>query len=185
MPQNAVKSWIIAHTFCSPPETFLIDCSAALHHIGLFLGLPWRSYQFVVSTPFGVHPSVHRPSPPGEYACPIFPSRTEIGRSSGVDIQISLPPCLRGGRGRFPGSYTKNRQSCVGVLFHRLQAQCNPPKVYCGHRVTPQITEYLTIIWRHKSTAPGQTMSKPPVKALRKRPGCLGQPASYHFIEGR
>ena len=26
-------------------------------------------------------------------------------------------------------------------------------------------------------------MSKPPVKAVRKRPGCSGQPASYHFIE--
>jgi hypothetical protein len=25
----------------------------------------------------------------------------------------------------------------VGVLFHPLQAQCNPAKVCCGHRVTP------------------------------------------------
>src|SRR5206468_7359292 len=38
-----------------------------------------RSYQFAVSTPFGVHPSVHpRSPPPGEYACvPSFPSRQE------------------------------------------------------------------------------------------------------------
>ena len=71
----------------------------------------------------------------------------------------------------------------MGALFHRLQAQCNPPKVYCGHRVTLRITEYLTIISRHRSTAPRQTMSKPSVKPVRKRPGCSGQPASYHFIE--
>ena len=77
----------------------------------------------------------------------------------------------------------KNRRSSVGVLFHRLQAQCNSPRVYCGHRVTLRIIEYLTIISRHRSTVPGQTMSKPSVRALRKRPGCSGQPASYHFIE--
>src|SRR5262249_11446777 len=47
-------------------------------HGGSF-GLSFRSYQFAVSTPFGVHPSVHpRSLPPGEYACvPSFPSRQE------------------------------------------------------------------------------------------------------------
>ena len=30
--------------------------------------------------------------------------------------QISVPPCLRGQRSKFPASYTKSRQSCVGVL---------------------------------------------------------------------
>src|SRR5438132_1476078 len=34
--------------------------------------------------------------------------------------QISVPPCLRGQRSKFPASYTKSRQSCVGVLFHPL-----------------------------------------------------------------
>src|SRR6516165_9377070 len=51
--------------------------------------------------------------------------------------QISVPPCLRGQRSKFPASYTKSRQSCVGVLFHPLQAQRNPAKVCCGHRGTP------------------------------------------------
>src|SRR5258708_6852572 len=51
--------------------------------------------------------------------------------------QISVPPCLRGQRSKFPASYTKSRQSCVRVLFHALQAQCNLAKICCGHRVTP------------------------------------------------
>src|ERR1700682_6520982 len=51
--------------------------------------------------------------------------------------QISLPPFLRRQRSKFPASYTKSRQSCVGVLFHPLQAQRNPAKVCCGHRLTP------------------------------------------------
>src|SRR6202035_6082603 len=83
--------------------------------------------------------------------------------------QISIPPCLRSQRSKFSASYTKSWQSCVGVLFHPLQAQCNPAKVCCGHRVTPWITKYLTIIGRHMSTAPGRIMGKPSVKALRKR----------------
>src|SRR5258705_12163791 len=32
--------------------------------------------------------------------------------------QISVPPCLGGQRSKFPASYTKSWQSCVGVLFH-------------------------------------------------------------------
>src|ERR1700676_5418019 len=49
---------------CAPPH-------------GFFFGLSLRSYQFAVSMPFGVYPSVHARSPrPGEYACvPFFPSR--------------------------------------------------------------------------------------------------------------
>src|SRR6266550_7750460 len=49
-----------------------------------FFGLSLRSYQFAVSTPFGVHPSVHPGSlPPGEYACvPSFPSRQESAGKS-------------------------------------------------------------------------------------------------------
>src|SRR2546425_879588 len=56
---------------CAPPHGFVF-C--------LFL----RSYQFAVSTPFGVHPSVHpRSPPPGEYACaPSFPSRQESAGKS-------------------------------------------------------------------------------------------------------
>src|SRR5207253_1483079 len=121
---------------CAPPH-------------GGFFGLSLRSYQFAVSTPFGVHPSVHpRSPPPGEYACvPSFPSRREsAGKSRATPPQTppAAPaqasdfrtPCLRGQRSKFPASYTKSRQSCVGVLFHPLQAQCNPAKVCCGHRVT-------------------------------------------------
>src|SRR6267143_6949701 len=49
---------------CAPPH-------------GFCFGLSLRSYQFAVSTSFGVHPSVHpRSPPPGEDACvPSFPSR--------------------------------------------------------------------------------------------------------------
>ena len=51
--------------------------------------------------------------------------------------QISVAPCLRGQRSKFPASHTKSRQSCVRVLFYALQGQCNPPKICCGHRATP------------------------------------------------
>src|SRR3989442_2005636 len=56
---------------CAPPH-------------GFFFGLSLRSYQFAVSTPFGVHPSVHPHSPPpGEYAfVPSFPSRQESAGKS-------------------------------------------------------------------------------------------------------
>ena len=81
--------------------------------------------------------------------CPIFPQPPGIGRKISGRLlhkrrlllqrkhQISVPPCLRGQRSKFPASYTKSRQSCVGVLFHPLQAQCNPAKICCGHRATP------------------------------------------------
>src|SRR5437773_1574643 len=58
-----------------------------------FFGLPLHSYQFAVSTPFGVHPSVHPRSPlPGEYACvPSFPSRQESAGKSRVPPPQTLP----------------------------------------------------------------------------------------------
>src|ERR1700730_2945722 len=51
--------------------------------------------------------------------------------------QISVALCLRGERSEFPASYTKSRQSCVGVLFHPLQAQGNRAKICCGHVAIP------------------------------------------------
>src|SRR6266487_662806 len=65
---------------CSPPH-------------GVFFGLSLRSYQFAVSTPFGVHPSVHPRSPgPGEYACvPSFPSRQESAGKSRAPPPQTLP----------------------------------------------------------------------------------------------
>src|SRR6266436_793946 len=56
---------------CAPPH-------------GSFFGLSLHSYQFAVSTPFEVHPSVHPRSPPtGEYAyVPSFPSRQESAGKS-------------------------------------------------------------------------------------------------------
>src|SRR5437867_6757344 len=68
--------------------------------------------------------------------CPIFPQPPGIGkkisRASSTKRrlllqrkhQISVPPWLRGQRSKFPASYTKSWQSCVGVLFHpsRLSA---------------------------------------------------------------
>src|SRR5438477_7391448 len=61
---------------CAPPH-------------GDFFGLSLRSYQFAVSTRFGVHPSIRpRPQPPGGCACvPSSPSRQESGRKS-----RALPP---------------------------------------------------------------------------------------------
>src|SRR6266852_2727229 len=58
---------------CAPPH-------------GFFVGLSLRSYQFAVSTPFGVHPPVHPCSPPpGEDAgLPSFPSRQESAGKSRV-----------------------------------------------------------------------------------------------------
>src|SRR2546430_13119338 len=52
---------------CAPPH-------------GGFFGLSLRCYQFAVSTPFGVHLSLHPPSPPpSDFACfPSFPSRPEF-----------------------------------------------------------------------------------------------------------
>src|SRR5207253_278242 len=35
--------------------------------------------------------------------------------------QVSVPSCLGGQRSKFPASYTKRRQSCVGVLLHPLR----------------------------------------------------------------
>jgi hypothetical protein len=63
--------------------------------------------------------------------CPIFPQPPGIGRKiSGAfstnaaccsSVSLRFPyPCLRGQRSKFPASYTKTRQSCVGVLSHRL-----------------------------------------------------------------
>src|SRR6266478_3064963 len=65
---------------CAPPH-------------GFFFGLPLRSCQFAVSTPFGVHPSVHpRSPPPSEYACvPSFPSRQESAGKSRVRPPQTLP----------------------------------------------------------------------------------------------
>src|SRR5207244_6558108 len=56
---------------CAPPH-------------GGFFGLSLRSYQFAVSTPFGVHPSVHpRSPPPGDYACvPSCPTRPQSAGKS-------------------------------------------------------------------------------------------------------
>src|SRR5437870_3051768 len=111
---------------CAPPH-------------GLFFGLSLRSYQFAVSTPFAVHPSVHpRSQPPGEYACvPSFPSRQESAGKSRAPPPQTPPaapaqasdfrtPCLRGQRSKFPASYTNSWQSSAGVLFHLLPHQCSP-----------------------------------------------------------
>src|SRR5467141_2980908 len=65
---------------CAPPH-------------GFSFGLSLRSYQFAVSTPSGVHPSVHpRSPPPGEYACvPFFPSRQESAGKSRVSPPQTPP----------------------------------------------------------------------------------------------
>src|SRR5580704_10767050 len=64
---------------CAPPD------------VGV--GLSLRSYQFAVSTPFGVHPSLHpRSPPPGEYACvPFFPTRQGLAGKSRAPPPQTLP----------------------------------------------------------------------------------------------
>src|SRR5712671_6103955 len=73
--------------------SYLLLCCAPPH--GFFSGLSLRSYQFAVSTPSGVRPSVHpRSPPPGEYACvPSFPSRQESAGKSRVPPP-KTPPAL-------------------------------------------------------------------------------------------
>src|SRR4029077_17007870 len=85
---------------CAPPH-------------GFFFGLSLRSYQFAVSTPFGVHPSIHPRSPPGEYASPIFPQPPGIGRKisgasstnpaccSSVSIRFPSPPACEASEANF------------------------------------------------------------------------------------
>src|SRR5207245_5758756 len=81
---------LIALIVASRVSYLLLRC-APPH--GSFFGLSLRSYQFAVSTPFGVHPSVHpRSPPPGEYACvPSFPSRQESAGKSRAPPPQTLP----------------------------------------------------------------------------------------------
>src|SRR5882724_2865532 len=60
---------------------------------GSSFGLSLRSYQFGVSTPFEVHPSVHpRSPPPGEYGCvPFFPTRQGLAGKSRAPPPQTLP----------------------------------------------------------------------------------------------
>src|SRR5438445_67156 len=121
---------------CAPPH-------------GGFFGLSLRSYQFAVSTPFGVHPSVHpRSPPPGEYACvPSFPSRREsAGKSRATPPQT--PPAAPAQASDFRTPLLARPAKQISRLLHEKpailrgstlplpQAQCNPAKVCCGHRVT-------------------------------------------------
>src|SRR5436190_8007918 len=82
---------LIALIVVASRVSFLLLRCAPAH--GGFFGLSLRSYQFAVSTPFGVHPSVHPRSPrPGEYACaPSFPSRQESAGKSRVPPPQTLP----------------------------------------------------------------------------------------------
>src|SRR6266480_5024279 len=109
---------------CAPPH-------------GSSFGLSLRSYQFAVSTPFGVHPSVHpRSPPPGEYACvPSSPAARNRQENLGCLLhkrclllqrkhQISVALCLRRERSKFPISYTKSRQSGMRVLLHASRQSC-------------------------------------------------------------
>src|ERR1700674_2310236 len=81
----------IALIVVAPRVSYLLLRCAPSH--GGFFGLSLRSYQFAVSTPFGVHPSVHpRSPPPGEYACVrSFLSRQESAGKSRVPPPQTLP----------------------------------------------------------------------------------------------
>src|SRR6266852_6612107 len=81
LPLLMFRALVVLIVVVSRVSYLLLRC-APPH--GFFFGLSLRPYQFAVSTPFGVHPSVHPRSPlPGEYACvPSFPSRQESARKS-------------------------------------------------------------------------------------------------------
>jgi hypothetical protein len=79
-----------------------------------FFGLSLRSYQFAVSTPFGVPPLIHpRSPPPGEYACvPSFPAARNRQENLGRLLhkgrlllqrkhQISVPPACEASEANF------------------------------------------------------------------------------------
>src|SRR6267378_6284132 len=72
---------VVALIVVASRVSYLLLRCAPPHRI--FFGLSLRSYQFAVSTPFGVHPSLHPRSPPGEYACvPFFPARQGLAEKS-------------------------------------------------------------------------------------------------------
>ena len=87
--------------------------------------------------------------------------------------QISVPPCLPGQRSKFLASYTKSRQSCVGVLFHpsRLSAILRKSAVVIGR--LPYVRKYLTTIGWHVSTAPAEL--RPERAFPRLLPNCRPQ----------
>src|SRR5215471_12085430 len=124
----------------------LLRCSATWG----FVDLSSRSYQFAVSTPLGVHRQYilarrRQANMRVSHLSPAAGNRQEdLGRLLHKrrlllerKHQISVAPCLRGQRSKLSASHTKSRQSCVGVFFHPLEAECNPAKVCCIHRVTP------------------------------------------------
>src|SRR3989475_5836359 len=95
---------------CAPPH-------------GGFFGLSLRSYQFAVSTPFGVHPSVHpRSPPPGEYACvPSFPSRREsAGKSRAPPPQT--PPAAPAQASDFRSLLLARPAKQISCLLHEKPA---------------------------------------------------------------
>src|SRR6266513_1748505 len=75
-----VRALVALMVVASRVSYLLLRCALAW----FFFGLSLSSYQFAVSTPFGVHRPVHPRSPsPGEYACvPSFPSRKESAEKS-------------------------------------------------------------------------------------------------------
>src|SRR6266700_4527644 len=82
---------LVALIVAASRVSYLLLRRAPLH--GGFFGLSLRSYQFAVSTPFEVHPSVHpRSPPPGECVCvPFFPTRQGLAGKSRVPPPQTLP----------------------------------------------------------------------------------------------
>src|SRR6266566_1994752 len=74
---------------CAPPH-------------GSSFGLSLRSYQFAVSTPFGVHPSVHPRSPPPGIGRKISgASSTNAACCSSVSIRFPYPPACEASEANF------------------------------------------------------------------------------------
>src|SRR6266699_3248245 len=73
---------------CAPPH-------------GFFFGLSLRSYQFAVSTPFGVHPSVHPRSPPGIGRKLSGASSTNAACCSSASIRFPYPPACEASEANF------------------------------------------------------------------------------------
>src|SRR5437879_3512284 len=111
-----------------------------------------RCAQFAVSTPFGVHPSVHpRSPPPGEYACvPSFPSRREsAGKSRATPPQT--PPAA-------PAQASDFRTPACEAS----EANFPPPTRKVGNPA-----------WEYSSTPPGPVQSCESLGRCRKMESVL------------
>src|SRR5207247_1566000 len=123
--------------------------SAALRHMGfcrlVFAFLSIRSFHAVRTAPVSTSSLA---AARRICVCPIFPQPSGIGRKisgasstnaaccSGVSIRFPYPPACEASEANFLPPPRKAGNP-AWEYSSTLQAQCNPAKICCGHRVTP------------------------------------------------